>query len=298
VDPAPFLIAEVFASNIGGTATLIGDPPNIIIASRAGLSFNDMLLNLAPIIVVEMAVFVLLLPWIFPGAFQVDPDRVRRVMSLNEREAIEDHRLLVKSGIVMALVLAGFVTHSVTHIEPSVIALLGAGLLVLISSLDARDYMASVEWETLLFFAGLFVMVGALVKVGVIEDLASRVAGATEGRALVAMLLILFGSAVLSAVVNNVPYVASMSPLVEGLTRDIPDPTHAESLWWALTLGADLGGNATAVGASANVVVLGIALRSGTQISFWEFTRKGMVVTAVTILVAAPYLWLRYFALA
>jgi Na+/H+ antiporter NhaD/arsenite permease-like protein len=164
--------------------------------------------------------------------------------------------------------------------------------------LEPRDYMPSVEWQTLLFFAGLFVMVGALVKTGVIERLASWAADATGGAALPAAMLILVVSAVLSAVIDNIPYVATMSPLVETMTTQIPDQAQAEALWWALALGADLGGNATAIGASANVVVLGIAMRAGSPISFWEFTRKGLVVTAVTIAVVAPYLWLRYFVLA
>jgi Na+/H+ antiporter NhaD/arsenite permease-like protein len=154
-----------------------------------------------------------------------------------------------------------------------------------------------VEWQTLLFFAGLFIMVGTLVKVGAIGSLADWAADATGGRALPAAMMILVVSAVLSGIVDNIPYVATMSPLVLELTQGIPDPVQAESLWWALALGADLGGNATAVGASANVVVVGIAMRAGSPISFWAFTRKGLIVTAVTIAVAAPYIWLRYFVL-
>jgi Na+/H+ antiporter NhaD/arsenite permease-like protein len=298
VPPVPFLLAEVFASNIGGAATLIGDPPNIIIASRSGLSFNDFLLNMGPIIVVLLAVFALLLPRLFKGSFSVDPDSARDVMGLNEREAIADRRLLVKCGVVLLLVFVGFVGHSAFHIEPSVVALLGAGLLVLISQLQPSDYMTSVEWQTLLFFAGLFILVGGLVETGVIEAIATEVSAITEGRALLAVMLILVVSAVLSGIVDNIPYVATMSPIVLELTRGIPDPAQSEAVWWALALGADLGGNATAVGASANVVVLGIALRASHPISFWEFTRKGLIVTAVTIAIAAPYLWLRYFLLA
>jgi Na+/H+ antiporter NhaD/arsenite permease-like protein len=297
VSPVPFLIAEVFASNIGGAATLIGDPPNIIIASRSGLSFNDFLINMTPIIAIEMVVFILVLPRLFKGSFTADPERIRGVMALNEREAIEHPRLLIKCSVVLVVVFAGFTTHSVTHIEPAVIALLGAGLLVLISGLETRDYMVSVEWETLLFFAGLFIMVGALVKTGVIGRLADWATDATDGRALLAVMLVLVVSAVLSGVIDNIPYVATMSPLVQELGSGLAHPAHAEALWWSLALGADLGGNATAVGASANVVVLGIAARSGTPISFWDFTRKGLVITALTIAVAAPYLWLRYFVL-
>ena len=298
VDPTPFLIAEVLASNIGGAATLIGDPPNIIIGSRAGLDFNDFLVNMTPIVVIELTVFTLVLPWLFRGSFTVDPTRVADVMELNEREAIRDTGLLVKCGVVLAAVLAAFVTHSVHHVEPSVVALLGAGVLVLISGLQTRQYMPSVEWETLLFFAGLFVMIGALVKTGVIGELAAAATDVTGGDALFAVMLILVVSALLSGVIDNIPYVATMSPLVLELSRGIANPVHAEALWWALALGADFGGNLTAVGASANVVVLGLAARAGSPISFWDFTRKGAVVTVTTIVVAAPYLWLRYFVLA
>jgi anion transporter len=296
INPVPFLIAEVLASNIGGTATLIGDPPNIIIASRSGLSFNDFLLHLTPLVLIELVVFTLVLPRLFKGSFAVDPERVENVMRLNEREAIEDRTLLIKSGIVLGAVLTGFVGNSLFHVEPAVVALLGAGVLVLISGVATRDYMSGVEWQTLLFFAGLFVMVGALVKTGVISDLAGQVAKATEGDALLATMLILVVSAVLSGVVDNIPYVATMAPVVQQLAAGVADPGQAQALWWALAIGADFGGNATAVGASANVVVIGLALRAGAPISFWEFTRKGAVMTAITIVVAAPYLWLRYFA--
>jgi len=298
INPIPFLIAEVLASNIGGAATLIGDPPNIIIASRAGLTFNDFLIHMTPIVAIELVVFTLVLPWLFRGSFAIDPERAAEVMELNEREAIQDTRLLVKCGAVLFVVLAAFVTHSVHHVDPSIVALLGAGVLVLISGSQPEHFLAGVEWETLLFFAGLFVMVGALVKTGVIGDLAELATDATGGNALLAVMLILFVSALLSGIIDNIPYVATMSPLVLDLSQSIANPVHAEALWWSLALGADFGGNMTAVGASANVVVLGIAARAGTPISFWEFTKKGAIVTVITIAVAAPYLWLRYFLLA
>ncbi|GLP76083.1 membrane protein [Mycobacterium antarcticum] len=296
--PTPFLIAEVFASNIGGAATLVGDPPNIIIASRAGLSFNDFLVHMAPISVIALIVLVVTLPVLFRGSFTVDPARVADVMALNEREAIRDPRLLAKSGVVLLGVFAAFIGHSIIHIEPSVVALLGAGILILISRVDREDYLGSVEWETLLFFVGLFILVGALVKTGAIGTLARLAADLTGGNALFATMLILFVSALLSGVIDNIPYVATMSPVVADLVADISDPAQSQALWWALAIGADFGGNLTAVGASANVVMLGIAAREGHPISFWEFTRKGAVVTALTIGVAAPYLWLRYFVFA
>jgi Na+/H+ antiporter NhaD/arsenite permease-like protein len=298
VKPGPFLIAEVLASNIGGAATLIGDPPNIIIASRSGLTFNDFLLNMAPIAALSIAVLVAMLPLLFRGAFKGDPKRVADVMALNEREAITNRRLLIICGAVLVAVFVGFIGHAAFHIEPSVVALLGAGILVLLSRSQPRDFMPSVEWETLLFFAGLFIMVGALVKTGVIGELAEGAARATGGDPLTATMLILFVSALLSGIVDNIPYTAAMSPIVLQLTEGIADPVQADALWWSLAIGADFGGNLTAIGASANVVVLGIAARSGSPISFWEFTRKGAIVTVVTILLAAPYLWLRYFQFA
>jgi Na+/H+ antiporter NhaD/arsenite permease-like protein len=298
VSPIPFLIAQVLSSNIGGAATLIGDPPNIIIASRSGLTFNDFLLNMAPIAALALAVLLAMLPLLFRGSFKVDPDRVADVMALNEREAITDRRLLIICGAVLAAVFIGFIGHAAFHIEPSVVALLGAGVLVLLSRSKPRDFMQSVEWETLLFFAGLFIMVGALVKTGVIGQLAGAAARATGGDALTATMLILFVSALLSGIIDNIPYVAAMSPIVLELSEATADPVQADALWWSLAIGADFGGNLTAIGASANVVVLGIANRSGFPISFWEFTKKGAIVTTATILLAAPYLWLRYFVLA
>ncbi len=295
INPAPFLMAEVFAANIGGAATLVGDPPNIIIASRAGLSFNDFLLHMAPIAIIVMLVFVAMLPLLFRGSFAVDDDRVADVMSLNEREAIRDPKLLLKSVAVLLLVFTVFIAHPVLHIQPSLAALLGAGLLILISGVHHSNYLSSVEWETLLFFVGLFVMVGALVKTGVVDTLARAAAELSGGNQLLAVMLILGVSAPVSGVIDNIPYVATMTPIVAGLVAAMPGPANSDALWWALALGADFGGNLTAVGASANVVMLGIAKRSDNPISFWEFTRKGIVITVVSVVLSALYLWLRYF---
>ena len=290
-------VAEVFASNIGGASTLVGDPPNIIIASRAGLSFNDFLVHMAPIVIVVMVVFVAMLPRLFRGSFDVDAERVADVMSLEEREAIRDPRLLVKCGVVLVGVFTAFIAHSVLHIAPSMVALLGAGILVLISRLERSEYLSSLEWETLLFFVGLFIMVGALVKTGVIDQLARAATEATGGNALLTVMLILGVSAPVSGIIDNIPYVATMTPIVSELAANMSNLAHPDVLWWALALGADFGGNLTAVGASANVVMLGIARRAGNPISFWEFTRKGAVVTVMSIALAAVYLWLRYFVL-
>jgi Na+/H+ antiporter NhaD/arsenite permease-like protein len=298
VPVAPYLIAQVLASNIGGTATLVGDPPNIIIASRGNLSYNDFLIHLAPIVVVLMVVFVGLCRWLFRDAYRYDPDRAATVMTLRERDAIKNGRLLVISLVVLAVVTAAFVLHTVLNLEPSVIALVGGLVLLAASRLDATEVAGDVEWPTLVFFAGLFVMVGALVNTGVIDNLAQAAIDATEGRLLFATTLLLWASAALSAIVDNIPYVATMSPIVAELVQADGSTGQSQVLWWALALGADLGGNATAIGASANVVVLGLAERAGRRISFWEFTRYGLIVAAITVGICVPYLWLRYFALA
>jgi Na+/H+ antiporter NhaD/arsenite permease-like protein len=295
VRPEGFLIAEALASNIGGAATLIGDPPNIIIASRADLSFNDFLVNLGPIVVILLAVFLVLARWLFRASYTYNPERAAAVMELDERGAIRNRSLLVRCLVVLVGVLVGFSLHTLLHVDPSVVALLGAGVLVLVSGTTSEEFLEDVEWETLVFFAGLFIMVGALVNIGVIEYLGEQAVEAVDGRYLVAATGLLFGSAVISGIVDNIPYVATMSPLVSDLVDAGGNTTQANALWWALALGADLGGNATAVGASANVVVTGIAARSGHPISFWQFTKYGLVVTVVTITLSWPYLYLRYY---
>ena len=291
------LMAEVFASNIGGTATLVGDPPNMIIGARKGLSFNAFLFNMAPIVLVMMLVFVAIAPLLFRGFFTVDAQRVADVMTMNEDEALQDRGLLVKCGVVIAMVFAGFIVSEAIHLQPSLVALLGAGALILISRLQRSEYLSSVEWDTLLFMIGLFIMVGALFKTGVIKTLGQLAANATGGNVLLTTMLILGASTVLSGLIDNVPYVATMTPIVSHLATVMPGQSHHHVLWWSLALGGDLGGNLTAVGSSANIVMLGIALRSGNSISFWQFTRKGVVITTVTGALCAIYLWLRYFVL-
>jgi Na+/H+ antiporter NhaD/arsenite permease-like protein len=299
INPVPMLLAEVFASNIGGAATLVGDPPNIIIGAHEGLSFNAFLVNMAPVVVVILLVLIALSPLLFRGFSTVDADRIADVMSLKEHEVIKDRGLLIKCGVVMLAVLIGFIVSPIIHIAPSLVAMLGAGILVLVSQLEQADYLSHVEWDTLLFMVGLFIMVGALLKTGVIQILGRLAADATGGNALLATMLILVFSALVSGVIDNVPYVATMTPIVSHLapTMAAAGQYHHHVLWWSLALGGDLGGNLTAVGSSANIVMLGIALRSGNSISFGQFTRKGIVVTTISIVICALYLWLRYFVL-
>jgi Na+/H+ antiporter NhaD/arsenite permease-like protein len=293
--PVPFLIAEVMASNIGGTATLVGDPPNILIGSEAGLSYADFIVNLLPIVLLLLVVFLALARLVFGRDLAYHPERVREVMALDEREALTPGPLLSRSLAVLAVVTVGFLLHRALGYEPSVIAILGAGVLLLVSRREPEPFLREVEWPTLLFFMGLFVMVGALVKVGVVHRLAELATDLTEGSVLLSTMLLIVISAALSAVVDNIPYVATMAPLVHELARSLPGETTV--LWWALALGADLGGNATSIGASANVVALGLAERAGHRIRFVEFLKYGVVVSVTTVAISAAYLWLRYFAL-
>jgi Na+/H+ antiporter NhaD/arsenite permease-like protein len=296
VPVAPYLIAEALASNIGGTATLVGDPPNIIIAGRGGLSYNDFLVHLTPFVVVALVVFAGLCRILFRSAFRYDPQRAAQIAALREGDAIRDRRLLLVSLAILTLVTVAFVLHTVLRLEPAVVAMVGGLMLLVLSRLDSGEVVKDVEWPTLVFFAGLFVMVGALVNTGVIEKLSRAAVEATEGRLFVATMVLLWGSAVLSAIVDNIPYVATISPIVAEMVNANGNTAQSRVLWWALALGADLGGNATAIGASANVVVLGIAERAQKKITFWEFTKYGLIVTVVLIALATPYLWLRYFA--
>jgi Na+/H+ antiporter NhaD/arsenite permease-like protein len=297
VNPAPFLIVEALTANIAGAATLVGDPTSIIIGTGAHLSFITFTANMGPAVLLVLVALVALLTRMFPGFFVVDPERVADVMALDEREAIRDRRLLIQCGIVLAAVFAGFVLHQAIHMEPSLVAMSGAGILILISGLDREFYLSSVEWETLLFFAGLFIMVGALVRTGVISHLAEQASHLARGDAWTATVLILTVSFTLGSFINNVPYAAAMTPVVGQFASSIPGHAGASGvLWWALLLGTVLGGNLTPIGASANVVAVGIAQRAGHPVSFWDFTKRGALVTAVSFVLSLGYLWLRYFA--
>ncbi len=297
VPTAPYLIAEALASNIGGAATLVGDPPNIIIASRAGLSYGDFLLHLAPLVLVLLVVFIATMRLLFRRALVPDDGQVGELMHLDARASITDPALLTRGLAVLALVTGAFVAHSLTHLEPAVVALLGAGVLLLVARRAPGPFLAEVEWGTLAFFVGLFIMVGALAKTGAVDRIAAALAAASGDSVPRAAFLLLGASAALSALVDNIPYVATMTPVVSSLIGDLHGPHDPNVLWWALALGADLGGNATIIGASANVVIAGAAAREGYPIRFLDFAKYGIPVTVVTIAVSAGYLWLRYFVL-
>lgn len=294
VNAVPFILGEVFVSNIGGAATLIGDPPNIIIAAKANLDFNAFLIHMTPISALVLAFIVPFLVWVFRKSLvNSQPDR-DAIMKLDASSYITNRSLLKKSLFVLLIVIAAFISHSIFHIEPSLIAMMGAGLLVLISKLKPADFAVDVEWGTLVFFAGLFVMVGALVNVGVLKAFADLISAAVDGNAPLAAGSLVVLSAVVSGIVDNIPYVASMIPVVQQLIASMPSITN-DGLWWALALGADFGGNMTIIGASANVVAIGLAHANGVKITFWQFAKYGIPVTVISVLLSLPYVLIRYF---
>lgn len=294
VHPVPFILAEVFISNIGGAATLIGDPPNIIIASKANLDFNSFLIHMAPMVLVVLAVIIPTLVLMFNKELRNNVEDRKNVMTLDASSFIKDKPLLVKSLAVLTLVIVAFVLHSVLHLEPSVIAMIGAGVLVLISNLKPNEFARDVEWGTLVFFGALFIMVGALVNVGALKMVADAIGSYVGNDGALAAGAIVVVSALASGIIDNIPYVTSMAPVVQQLNDTISTITN-DGLWWALAFGADFGGNMTIVGASANVVAVGLAYASGYKITFWQFAKYGIPVTLVSTAMVLPYVLIRYF---
>ncbi|ASJ02122.1 transporter [Thermococcus profundus] len=293
VDPIPFLLSEVFASNIGGTATLIGDPPNIMIGSAAGLSFNDFLINMGPIAFLDLFITVLIIYLAYRGEMRVSPKRRERLLSiingLKEEDAIKDPSLFKKSLVVILSVVALFFIHDRLGLEPAVVALSGASFLLLWSRQDPEHILEKVEWTAIFFFVGLFIIVGSLVETGVISDVASWMMGYVHSTG-EAILIITWFSAISSAIVDNIPLTATMIPLIKAMGTSI----NTYPLWWALSLGACLGGNGTAIGASANVVVIGIAGKEGIRITFNDFLKIGLTIMFATVAVGTGILWLHY----
>ncbi len=293
VKPLPFLIAEIFSSNIGGAATLIGDPPNIMIGSAAGLSFNDFLINMGPIMAIDLLVVLGVLILVYGRTLRVDPEQQQAIAhtleSLDEREAIRDIVLFKKSIVTILLVVGMFFIHGALGLEPALVALIGASFILFWSRESPEAIFEKIEWPALFFFGGLFVVVGGLVETGTIAALANMVVNTvhSEGEAI---LIIAWFAAIASAVVDNIPLTATLIPLIQ----DLGGSMDTYPLWWALSLGACLGGNGSAIGASANVVVLGIASREGILISFVEFLKIGMVILVITVGIGTGILWLQY----
>ena len=291
VNPIPFLIPEILASNIGGTATIIGDPPNIMIGSRAGLSFTDFLMNLGPIILIVFIAVFLVLWLIYHKKLKVDADSKQKIFELDETKCIKDRPLLIQCGVVLGLVILGFILHDTLKFDNGLIAIAGAVLLVLVSRSDIEDALLSIEWPTIFFFASLFVLVGALEEVGLIGTLAGLITGLVKNNLLLAGILLIWFSALVSAFLDNIPFVATLIPLILGLGAQGVD---IGPLWWAVSLGACLGGNGTLIGASANVVVAGLAHKQGYELSFKAYLKIGFPLMALSVALSTVYLVLFY----
>ncbi|WP_258083649.1 ArsB/NhaD family transporter [Thermococcus thermotolerans] len=293
VNPIPYLLAEIFASNIGGTATLIGDPPNIMIGSAAGLSFTEFLLNMGPIAAIDLLITLGIIYLVYRDAMRITPAKMERIQStiqmLREDEAIRDRSLFRKSVIVILAVVLLFFIHDRLGIHPAVVALSGASVLLLWSRMEPTEVLEKIEWTAIFFFMGLFIVVGSLVETGVIDDVARWLLGYvhTTGQAIV---MVTWFSAIASAIVDNIPLTAAMIPLIKSMSVSM----DVYPLWWALSLGACLGGNGTAIGASANIVVLGIAARERLNITFMDFLKIGLVIMLSTVGVGMVLIWIRY----
>ena len=291
VNPIPFFMTEILASNIGGTATLIGDPPNIMIGSAAGFTFFDFILYDAPAVVVILAAVLVVFYFLYGRKMQVNEEHRARIMELDEHAMIKNKRLLKQSYVMIGLVVVGFMAHGALGLESSVIALGAAGIIMLLSGESIEEALANVEWTTLAFFAGLFVIVGAMAETGVIEMLAHALIDATGGNVFVTMLVLLIGSAVISSFLDNIPFVATMIPILLAMESSGMDVTP---LWWAVSLGACLGGNGTLIGASANVVLSDISKKNGHEITFVQFLKTGFPIMLLTVAIAGLYLVVRF----
>lgn len=291
-NPIPFMFTEILIANIGGTATLIGDPPNIMIGSATGLGFVDFIVNLAPVVIVISVATLFLLKLIYKDFLKATDENKQKIMKMDESITIKDKLLLKKSLIVLFITILGFMVHSQFHLESATIALGGAALLLVISKIDPEEILFEVEWTTIFFFMGLFILVGSLVEVGVIDNLAKKMLELTKGNLFVTTLTILWVSAIASAFLDNIPFVATMIPLIKAMTAS--GQLDANPLWWALALGACLGGNGTIIGASANVIVTGIMAREGRPVSFMSFMRIGFPMMIVSIIISTIYLILFY----
>ncbi len=293
IEAVPLLIIEVIASNIGGTATLIGDPPNIIIAGATGLSFNAFIFNLAPIVALTFAVVVPLLYLVFRSRLQVNEKNRRAVMGLDARASIRDAAELRRTGPVLLLTVLAFFAHQALHVEPATVALTGAAVGLLVTKVDLDKALSSIEWTTLFFFIGLFVMVGALESTGAIGHVADAVKDITGGDRTAELIGITWVAAVGSAVVDNIPFTTAMIPVVKEL-QQTAGATGDDAYWWALSLGACFGGNATMIAAAANVAAAGMAERAGTPIGFVAFMRVGVPATILSVALATAYITIRY----
>jgi len=292
INPVPLIITEVFASNVGGTGTLIGDPPNIIIGSAVGISFLDFIINNGPIVIILLAVTISIYTTIHRKQLKTIKELKERIMEQDEKALIKDKVLLIKSLVVLAAVFTAFMLHSVLGYESATIALAGAVVLLLISNVEVEEILSEVEWNTILFFVGLFVLVGGLKAVGAIDKLAEFVLDITKGNLVLTSFSILWVSAIASAFIDNIPFVTTMIPLINHMGK--VSSMNLKPLWWALSLGACLGGNGTIVGASANVIAVGLSKKQGHKITFKKFLYEAFPMMLLTVSIANVYIYLVY----
>lgn len=291
IDPIPFLLTEIFSSNIGGTATLIGDPPNIIIGSAGGLSFIDFIKELTPVILVIMCVVLTVLAFIFRKKLHASQDKMDEVAKIDNSHTITDKALMIRSTLILALVILGFMLHDVTHIETCVVAMLGASILLIFEK--PNEILQDVEWNTIFFFIGLFIIIGGLEASGGIKLMAEWILKVTQGSQAATSMIILWASGVISGIIDNIPYTATMAPMLVEIEKTM-GATYAYPLWWALSLGACLGGNMTIIGAAANVIVSENAAKSGHPISFMRFLKYGVGVVAISLTISTVYIYFRF----
>jgi Na+/H+ antiporter NhaD/arsenite permease-like protein len=291
IDPIPLILIEIIASNIGGTATLIGDPPNILIAGATGLTFGDFIVNLAPIAALTFVVVTGMLYLVFRKRLQIEPAARERVMQLDARRSIEDVPELRRTLPVLVLTILAFFVHGPLGVEPATVALAGATVMLLVTRQSVEDALRGIEWPTLFFFVGLFVMVGALEETGAIKEVADAIASVTAGDRTAELLGIAWASAIGSGVIDNIPFTAAMIPVVEQLQSG---NAGDDAYWWSLSLGACFGGNLTLIAAAANVAAAGMAERAGRPIGFMTFLKIGVPATLVSMLLATGYIAVRY----
>ncbi len=291
VDPIPFLITEILASNIGGTATLIGDPPNIIIGSKAGLSFMDFVNELTGIVAVILVVTLTILIFVFRKQLKATKEKMDAIADLDNSQTITDKPLMIRSLIVLGAVILGFVLHDVLHVESYLIAMTGASLLLLFEK--PSKIFVDIEWNTIFFFIGLFIIIGGLEASGGIKLMAQWLLDVTQGNESATAMIILWASGILSGIIDNIPYTATMAPLIYEI-QQVQGSVYAYPLWWCLSLGACLGGNATIIGAAANVIVSETAAHKGFPISFMRFLKYGLGITLISLALSSAYIYIRF----
>lgn len=293
INPVPFLIAEIFSSNIGGTATLIGDPPNIIIGSAANLSFMDFINELTPIVAIIMVAVCAFLMFAFRKSLVASEDKIAELARSGGKEkCVTDVSCAVRSIVVLGLVILGFALHDAIDMQTSTIALIGAAVLLIFEK--PEEVFKELEWNTIFFFIGLFIIVGALEASGGIKMMADAILDATHGSQSATSMIILWGSGIISGVIDNIPYTATMAPMILEIEK-VMGAEYAHPLWWSLSLGACLGGNMTIIGAAANVIVSENSAKHGHKITFMYFFKYGVIVTGISLAISAVCLWFKFF---